>query len=390
MKALRLLILLSIVSIGSLKAQFKDFTIGKALVPSLKIVQIDFRDYSTLVHFQFVNENSAWINTSENFYIQDKSTYKKYNLLNSMNLPFAPNLHVLDEVGQKHNFTLEFEKVPENIGAFDIIEKAQDGENGFCFYDIKIDTSKKTNSFIDATSFIEETPVKEYGYYYKDDKPIYYYKYKGTVISAMLSYSASYGKYYQVGILIQNLTGRDRNFNPNLITAKMKKGEEVFDREVLSYNTYMKKVKNRQAWSAAAVAFSEGIAASNAGYSSSSTSSYSSGYSTSTGSASGYVGDTYGSIYGSSSTYSSTYSTSYSKSYDGAAAYAAQQNANRNVANYQNQQYQIKNQLSQGYARLNTIPNETEYIGYINVKYKKVDHLQVVIPFNNTNFVFNW
>ena len=390
MKTLRLLTLLTIVSFGSLKAQYKDFEIGKALVPSLKIVQVDFRDYSTLVHFQFVNENSGWINTCEEFYIQDKSTYKKYNLLNSINLPFYPNVHVFDEVGQKHNFTLEFEKVPENIGSFDIIEKTPEGENGFCFYDIKIDTSKKTNSFIDATAFTEETPVKEYGSYYNDDELIYYYKYKGVVISAMVSYNSSYGKYFQVGIIIQNLTGRERNFNPNMIKAKMQKGEKIFDREMFSYNEYMKKVKNRQAWAAVAVAISEGLAASNAGYSSSTSFGYSSGYSTSTGSASGYVGDTYGSIYGSSSTYSSTYSTSYSQSYDGAAAYAAQQQANRNVANYQNQQYQIKNQLSQGYARLNTIPNETEYSGYINVKYKKVDHLQVVIPFNNTNFIFYW
>jgi hypothetical protein len=85
-------------------------------------VQVDFREYSTLVHFQFVNEKSGWICTSEDFYIQDKASYKKYNLLNSINLPFCPNVHVLDEQGQKHNFTLEFEKVPKNIGVFDIIE----------------------------------------------------------------------------------------------------------------------------------------------------------------------------------------------------------------------------------------------------------------------------
>ena len=388
MKTLRLITLLIIISAGA-KAQYKDFTIGKDY-PALKIVQIDFQEYSTLVHFQYVNDKYGWINTSENFYIQDKSTYKKYNLLNSINLPFSPSRHVLDKKGQIHNFTLEFEKVPKEIGIFDIIEKTEKGNNGFCIYDIKIDTSKNTGSFIDVTSFTEQTPVKEYGYYYKDDKAIYYYKFKGVVISAMISYTNSYGKYYQINILIQNFTGRDRNFNPNLITAKMQKNEEVFDREVLSYNSYIKKVQNRQAWAAAAVAFSEGMAASNAGYSSSTSSGYSSGYSTTTGSASGYVGDTYGSIYGSSSTYSSTYGTSYSKSYDGAAAYAAQQNANRNVANYQNQQYQIKNTLSQGYARLNTIPNETEYLGYVNIKYKKIDHLQIVIPFNNTNFVFSW
>jgi hypothetical protein len=389
MKKLKLIALMIIVSTG-IKAQYRDFTIGKANVPNLKIVQIDFRELSTLIHFQFINENSRRICVSENFYIQDKSTHKKYKLLHSINLPFCPNVHVFDKKGQKHNFTLEFEKIPKNIGPFDIIEETKNGENGFCFYNVRIDTTKNTGSYIDVASFIKQTPVKEYGYYYKNGKPIYYYKYKNVVISAMLSANNTYGKYYQVNFLIQNFTGRNRDFNPNLITAEMKKGDKKFDGEVLSYNTYMKKVKHRQAWLAGLVAFSESMAASNAGYSSSYGSGYSSGYSTSSGSASGYVGNTYGSIYGNSSTYSSTYSTSYSRSYNGAAAYAAQQNANRNIANLQNQQYQIRRQIGKGYARLNTIPNKTEYLGYINIKYKKIDHLQVVIPFNNTNYTFYW
>lgn len=386
MKKISIVIFIAFITFN-LKAQYRNVSFDKTDVPSLKIIQIDFRELSTLVHFQFTNENSAWICTQEDFYIQDKSTFKKYRLLNSINLPFCDKTHRLESVGQKHNFTLEFEKLPIDIGVFDIIENA---ESGFNFYGVRVDTTKREKDFIDIASFIDETPVKEYGHYYKDGNPVFYYKYKGVTIAALLYYDNNYGKYYQANILVSNLSGKDLNFNPALITARMQKKEEVFPAQVLSYNEYMKKVRRRQNWEAFAVGLSESMAASNAGYSSSSSSTRSSGYSTTTGSASGFVGDTYGSVYGSSTTYGSTYSTSYSQSYNGAAAYAAQQNANRNVANYQNQQYSIKKSLSEGYLKLNTLSNETEYIGFINIPYKKVDNLEIVIPFYDTKFVFVW
>jgi len=152
----------------------------------------------------------------------------------------------------------------------------------------------------------------------------------------------------------------------------------------------MKKVQNRQAWNSFAIAFSESMAASNAGYSSSTTNTSVYGSSNSYGSASGYVGNTYGSVYGSSSTYSTAYGRSTTNSYNGAAAYAAQQNANNNISNYQGQQFQIKKTLSEGYLKLNTIPNQTEYIGYLNIDYKKVDHLYLNIPLNGIIYKFIW
>lgn len=390
MKFIHLAIYLSLffTNIFNSSAQYNNISIGNTSSPEIKIVQVDFRGLSTLVHFEFKNNNHGWICSSENVYLQDKSSYKKFNLLNSINLPFCPNKHILSDSNQKHLFTLEFEKVPENIGLFDIIEINENGETGWHFNNCKIDTKSTVGNFIDVESFTDTTPVKEYGYYYKDGQPIYYYKYNGVVISAVVSIDRNYGKYYQVDILIQNLTGRNRTFNPNLITAQLTRNEESFSRDVLSYNEYMKKVNNRQAWAAAAVAFSEGMAASNAGYSSTNSSSYSSGYSSTYGTASGYVGNNFGSVYGSSNTSFSTYGTSYSRTYDGAAAYAAQQNANRNVANYTGHQYQIKNQISQGYAKIHTINNETEYLGYVNIKYKKADRLTLKVPFNGTDFIF--
>lgn len=371
----------------SLKAQYKTITIQKSEVPSLKIIQIDNRELSTLVHFQYTSEKPGWISINEDTYIKDKSSFKKYKLLNSINMPFGKNAHIVDVASQIHNYTLEFEKIPDGLGEFDIFEKA---EKGFNFYGVKIDWKDKSVNFLDIESFIEETPVKEFGHYFKDGSPVFYYKYKGVYMAVMLSYDNKYGQYLKANVLIKNLSGKSLEFNPNKITAKFQKKEEVSDAEIISFNDYMRKVQNRQAWSNLSVALNETMAASQAGYSASATSTRSSGYKTSAASASGYVGNTYGSVYGSSTTYGSTYGTSYSKSYDGSAAYSARQNASNNIANYQNQQYQIKNTLSEGYLKLNTVPNETEYIGYINIKYKKVDNLQIIIPFFENNFTYNW
>ncbi len=371
----------------NLSAQFRNLTIVKSDVPALKIIQVDFREFSTLFHFQYTAKAGGWACVDENFYIKDKETFKKYKLLNSINLPICDKKHVLDQEHPYQNFTLEFEKLPESIGEFDIIENP---EGGFNFYGVKIDTTIKAKDYLDIASFIDETPVKEYSFYYKDGQPVLCYKHKGLFIAVLLSYDNTYGKYYQANILVQNLTGKDINFDPSQITSKIQKKEEISEAKVLTYNEYIKKVKSRQAWSSFAVAFSESMAASNAGYSSSTTQSSAHGYSNSYGSASGYVGNTYGSVYGSSSTYSSAYGTSSTQKYDGAAAYSAQQNANNNVANYQNQQYKIKSSISEGYMKLNTIMNESEYVGYVNIAYTKADNLQLYIPINGTTYLFVW
>ena len=81
---------------------------------------------------------------------------------------------------------------------------------------------------------------------------------------------------------------------------------------------------------------------------------------------------------------------SYSTTYNGQAAYAANQNAQRNINNYSNQLSSQRKALNDGYAKLNTIEHNTEYIGYVNIKYKKGDKLNVSIPFGNEKFDFSW
>lgn len=375
-----------IANIFNTYAQYNHISYENSSSPEIKIVQIDFRDLSTLVHFEFTNNNHQWICSNENVYIQDKFSHKKYNLLNSINLPFCPKSHYLNSPNQKHYFTLEFEKVPENIDLFDIIEINDDGGRGWYFNGCKIDSESYVGNFIDVTSFTKTTPIKEYGYYYNNGRKTYYYKNDDIVISAFVSIDRKYGKYYHADIIIQNFSGKDLTFNPSLITAQFTKDGELSSLEALTHGEYMKKVKNRQAWATAAIALSESIAALNAGYSSTNSSTHSS-----TNSSTNYfIGGNHGTIYGNSNTYSSTYSSTYSNTYNGAAAYAAQLNATRNINSHTNQQHQIKNQINQGYAKTHTINNYTEYLGYVNIKFTESNEIKLVVPFNNTDYTFTY
>lgn len=387
MKKLNFVIIFSLITLN-LEAQYRELSFEKVEFPNFKIVQIDFRELSTLVHFQVTKGTSGWMCTQEDFYIQDKKTFKKYYLLNSINLPFCNKFHQLEKSDEIHNFTLEFEELPTDIGAFDIIENAESGLN---FYGVQIKTSKKENDFLDVASFIDETPVKEFGHYFTSGSPVFYYRHKGVTIAVLLTHYNDSDQYYQASVLVKNLSGKDLNFNPNKITARLERKDDVLDAEVLSYEEYLRKPGRKQNWNSLAVSFSESMAANNADYSPTSSSTSGSGHSTKAGSASEYVGDAHGSIYNNSTTYGSTYSTTYSRNYDGAAAYAAKQNANKNVVNHQAQQYLIKDTLSEGYSRISNIPNETEYIGYVNVQYERnIEGLEIVIPLNGTVYTFNW
>ena len=182
----------------------------KTDVPNLHIVEIDFAERSTFIHFTFTNDSSAWICANDNFYIKDNATNKKYKLLNSINLPICDKVHLFDNIGQVHNFSLEFEKLPDTTRSIDIIETA---ERGFNVYGVEINKEVRVNQFLNIDDFISETPVKEYGIYYKDGEPVQYYKHKGIMIAVLLTTSSDYGRYYQPNILIQNFTGKDINFD---------------------------------------------------------------------------------------------------------------------------------------------------------------------------------
>lgn len=239
---------------------------------------------------------------------------------------------------------------------------------------------------IAQTDQISNNQQKECKNYYKDGYTIQYYVCNGISVSMCATVVENYGKYYIAHISIENLTGKSFNFNPDEITAVYENRGKKKSVEALSYNEYMKKVSNRQAWQAFAVAYGQTYAANQAGYSSSTTTT--SGYSNSYGNASGYYGNTPVSVSGTVQTTNN--STSTSRSYNGAANYAAQQNAQQNVSNFQGRQYSIKSELQEGYLKLNTIENEQRINGCVNFKYEKAESISITVSVNGEDYVFLW
>ena len=389
-----LLNIICFLSTSSVFAQYANIKVEKQ-PQQIQITQIDFREASTLVYIKYVcKEGITYMNINEKTFIRPSGSRKKYPLINSINLPISMEAldrnMLFDYTGQEHCFVLEFGKLPD-ITKFDLIEM-ENQESAINFYGIEVDTTQ-VSDFMDMDSFIADYPVKEWGRYIKDDKLISWVKANDIVLTINVQAVKQYGKYYQVNMDLQNLCGKPILFSLNKINAEgyfVKEGEiaKTIPLEILSSYEYDKKVSNKQAWNNFWVALGEGMAASNAGYSSS-TSTYS-GSSTTTGSthAYGYVGNTYGyaSAYGSS--YTTTYGQANTRSYNGAAAYAAQQNAAANYERFANSQYEIRQQLNEGYVKNNTIENEVEYSGFFNIKYKKLDHIKIEFVIDDIKFPF--
>ncbi len=262
-------------------------------------------------------------------------------------------------------------------------EVQYNGKNGF------IDEFFFNESDIDKVSNLK-FEKKEIKIFYKDGKAFQYYTHNGISLTMHLSIERNYGKYYVAHIALENFTGDSFHFYPHNIKAFLKNKGKESNGVVLTRNEFLKKVSNRQAWNSALVAFGETYSASQAGYSSSTTTSTTSGYSNSYGSISGFYGNTYGSFYGNSSTYGTSSTISTTTTYDPTANYIAQQNAQQNINEYQNNQYQIKKVLNDGYLKINTIENEQRIFGQINVKYKKSEQIKIIVPFNVIEYEFLW
>lgn len=357
---------------------------------SIQINQIDFTSKSTLVYMKYTNNGAMWVHINDKTKLVDKKSGLEYKMINSINIPISdegePKFHILSGANATHYFCLEFEKLPENIELFDLINELNN-PNAFNCFNVRYDKSIKTN-FINIDEYSKKSPVKEFGYKFKNGKINYYYKHKGLAISFELFVDKNYGNYYQAWFNIQNFTGSSILVNPSLILASTIKNELTKELEILSYEDYIKKVNRNQNWQSFAVAFSNGLAASSAGYSTSTTTTSVYGTNKTYESASGYVGNTYGSFYGNSTSYSTAYGRSTTQSYNGAAAYAAQQNANAQTEKFVNDQYVIKNKISEGYLKTNSLANQNELVGFINIKYVKTDNFKIMFPLNGETYTF--
>jgi len=359
-------------------SQYNTFSIERPFslgdFEPLKLVQIDIRENSTLLHFTFTSpsplKNCFYI--SEDIKLIDFATKQPYRLINSYNMPLenSNEFGCLVKFGDRLNFTLEFEKVKKGFNYFHLVEKEGD-KNAFNIYGVLIDINKTTDSFMNLDDFLNQTPLEKKKYFYNDGDIVQFASdSSGLVIAAQIEFDRTYGKYFQVDLSVKNLTGQSIEINPDDIYVEYidEYGESVKQTKPLSHEEYLKKVKRRQNWNSFALELSAGVSAASAGYSS--TSSY-------------VISNDY------SKYPSTTFSTVQTVNYDGTAAYMAQQNAANDLNNSEAEQYQIKNTLNEGYLKRHTLFNETEYLGFINIPYsRKIKGLNVVVPLNGKKYTF--
>lgn len=382
-------------SVTSSFAQYNKVTVDK-IPPMMEVLQVDNRESSTMVYLKYTRrEGIDWSNINEKTFARVNGSYKQYHLINSINMPISSEAEQIDMLfdypNQVHCFALEFEKIPNGV-TFDVVENEQD-PNAYNIFGITPDTTQVTE-FVNLDKMVEDYPItRERGMYLKNNILVQYVKAKDIVLTMYVQAIKEYGKYYMVTMDLQNFSGKSILFTLNNVTAEgyiVQEGKPIktIPLEVLSSYEYDKKVANKQAWNNFWVALGEGMAASNAGYSASSTTYSGNSYTSAYGHAYGYAGNTYGYANAYGSAYTTTYGRSNTVAYNGAATYAAQQQANANVQAYASGQYEIRQQLNEGYVKNNTIQNKVEYSGFFNIKYKKIDHIKVDFLIDGISFPF--
>lgn len=380
-------------------AQYAGAKYGKSPSYRMEILQVDNRELSTMVYMAYTTPDSDnwkdtihWMNIWDKTFIQVEGSSKQYHLISTINMPInseAENKFMLfDRRNQRHQFILEFEKIPKGK-SFDIIEDAT-SPNALNFYDVTY-TPTDSSTYVNVEDFIEGYPVKEFGRYVVKGRTVSYVKFKDVIVHITPFLAKEYGKYYNMNICVQNFSKKSILFNPAKIEVKgynykIDKSNNTYtslivDLRLLTCADYDKIVKRKQGWNNFWIAFGEAHAAYMAGQTTSTTTYSGNSYTTGGARAYGYVGNTYGYANAYGSSYTTTYGQITTRTQNGAAMYAAQQRANKNYENYANSQSQRRQQLRDGYVKMNTVPSGADYSGYFNIKYKRINrmHLEIII-----------
>jgi serine/threonine protein kinase len=95
----------------------------KMIYPSLRILNVDFTDTTTILNLRYNNgndlKNHNWINISPSTFIQASGV--QYNILETINIPFLPESNQLTKVNQDVDFSLIFPTIMGEA-TFDLVE----------------------------------------------------------------------------------------------------------------------------------------------------------------------------------------------------------------------------------------------------------------------------
>jgi hypothetical protein len=246
----------------------------------------------------------------------------------------------------------------------------------------------------DNTIYLESPVISQKKTFSKDGTKWEYYSTNGLFLAVSPIIQRDYGKYITLNIVLTNDSPDPIQINPGSIIAyKSYKGQK--DKLLtLTNDDYAKKVNRSQQWSSFFNALGEGMAASNAGYSSSTSNTNSayanSSYSTGAVSVVGTGGSALGVYNNNTINNGVVNTTTNTASFNGAAAYQANMIANQRISDYNaalNQERQVR---EEGYLKQNTInPGET-VSGYVHIKYEKADEVDVYIEISTIKYPFTW
>lgn len=212
------------------------------------------------------------------------------------------------------------------------------------------------------------------------------------------------GKYYTFDIFIKNNSSNNLIVKANdikaFITTNGKKKVKREELKVFSNKEYQDRKRKRGNFRAIMGAMAGGMAADQAGRSSSTTTTNVNGYSSTNSNAKADINayDAYGMNTGSatvdvnsnSSTYSNVNATSTTNSYDGAAAYAASQNEQRKLKEALQAQEEAKSKWNDNYFKSESLEPNESVTGLINIEYKKGDLIELFIKVGEYEFLHKW
>ncbi|ERK38173.1 hypothetical protein HMPREF9135_1018 [Segatella baroniae F0067] len=209
------------------------------------------------------------------------------------------------------------------------------------------------------------SPNSTYFTEFRDDDEWTFIGKDGLIVATNVQkLKTNYGSFYQLNVMVKNLSGRNLNFDPSSIRAYLFKKSPVdsIALDIYNHKDFQKKIQGKQSVDMILTSLAGGINAAMAGYQT-----------------------IHGTVYsgGNFSTFTGT-------TYNSGAAYAAQMATNNQLMMMGAQMEKDRKVFSQGYLKKNTIHDGEGIIGYMNIKKKKGKVINIIIPINDTNFLFKW